>query len=70
MTGKSLYWDASYEIVLALIDAYPDVDVDSVGIQQLYQMVIGLPDFADEPSLANDSILNDLLREWYEENTI
>ena len=67
MSEKSLYWDASYEIVMALNEAYPTIDIDDVGTQQLYQMIIELPNFEDDPALVNDGILNDILREWYEE---
>jgi FeS assembly protein IscX len=62
-----LYWDSTFEIALALIAAYPDVDLDDVGLEQLYQWVIALQDFADEPALANEAILTDILREWFEE---
>lgn len=65
--GNPLYWDSSYEIVLQLIELYPEVDVETVGTDQLYRWVIALPDFVDEPELANEGILNDILREWYEE---
>lgn len=72
MTGansqfNALYWEASYEIVLALMEAYTDVDLDCVGLDQLHQWIVALPDFADDPDLANEQILNDILREWYEE---
>lgn len=67
MDGKLLYWDASLEIIFALQEAHPDVDVDSVGIEELYCWIIELPNFADDPELANDGILMDILREWYEE---
>lgn len=67
MDVNPIYWDSSYEIVLRLIDAYPNVDVETVGTRQLYEWVVALPDFADDPSLANEGILNDILREWYEE---
>jgi FeS assembly protein IscX len=62
-----LYWDSSYEIVLSLIATHHDLDVEQVGIEQLYQLIIALPNFADDPALANDGILNEILREWYEE---
>ncbi len=64
---NALYWEGSYEIVLALIDAHADVDIETVGLDQLFRWIITLPNFADDPSLANDSILKDILREWYEE---
>ncbi|MGJ3240519.1 MAG: Fe-S cluster assembly protein IscX [Anaerolineae bacterium] len=69
MSEKALYWDASYEIVLALIEAYPTMNLDHIGLTQLNQMIISLPNFEDDPTLVNDGILNDILREWYEENT-
>ncbi len=64
---QPLYWEATYEIVLALIEQYPDTDLDQVGIEQLNRWVISLPGFADEPALANEAILMEILREWYEE---
>ncbi|MCL4250195.1 MAG: Fe-S cluster assembly protein IscX [Anaerolineae bacterium] len=66
-SANALYWEASYEIVLNLIEAYPDADLDSIGLQQLQQYIVALPNFADDPELANDGILSEILREWYEE---
>ena len=67
MSDNVLSWDASYEIILALMEAYPNIDVESVGTEQLRQMVIGLPNFIDDPALMYDGLLDDILREWYEE---
>lgn len=67
MEGTPLYWESSYEIVQNLIEDHPQVDVEAVGTQELYQWIIELPHFADDPSLVNEGILNDILREWYEE---
>lgn len=64
-----LYWEASYEIVLALMEAYPDINIETVGMEQLKTMVIDLPNFADDPDIVNDGILKDILREWYEETS-
>jgi FeS assembly protein IscX len=64
----NLNWDATYEIVLSLKEAHPDIEVDSLGLEQLFQYIIALPNFADDPALANDGILNEILREWYEED--
>lgn len=64
---NGLYWDASYAIALALMEAHPDVDPDTVGIEQLYNWVVALPNFADDPALAHEALLVQLLREWYEE---
>lgn len=64
-----LTWDATYEIALALAEAYPDTDLETVGTEQIYAWVIALPDFGDEPALANEAILTAILREWYEETS-
>lgn len=65
----TLDWDASYEIIRALRRRYPDVDVNDVGLQQLKAMIITLPNFVDDPTLAHDALLSEILREWYEEAT-
>ena len=68
MNQGALFWENSYEIVLALMELYPDVEIDTVGIEQLRQWIIALPNFADDPDIVTDAILNDILREWYEES--
>lgn len=65
--SHKFYWDSTYEIVLSLIETHPDADLDAMGLQQLNQLIVALPDFADDPELANDGILTEILREWYEE---
>ncbi len=65
--SNPLYWESSYEIVLCLMELYPQIDVEQVGTEQLYRWIIALPEFADDPSLVNEGILRDILREWYEE---
>ncbi len=62
-----LYWDASYEIVLALMDHYPNAELDDLGLDELSRRIIALPAFADDPDLVNDAILKEILRDWYEE---
>lgn len=62
-----LTWDASFEVALALRDAHPDVDLDTVSTGQLYEWVLALPEFGEEPELANENLLVAILREWYEE---
>lgn len=68
--NNPLYWESSYEIVLSLQAHYPEMDVESVGLQQLQEMIVALPGFADDPALANDVLLADILREWYEETDV
>lgn len=62
-----LYWEANYEIVLALRERYPHVLLEELGIEELHRMIVTLPQFADEPNLGNEAILQAILCEWYEE---
>jgi len=62
-----LYWEASYEIVLSLLHHYPAANLDSLGLDELQHMIVALPGFADDPALANDEMLVEILREYYEE---
>lgn len=62
-----LTWESSYEIVLQLMEQHPNADVNEIGLDQLMNWIVALPDFADDPALANEGILQDILREWYEE---
>ena len=64
---EPLYWEATYAIAMRLREEYAWVDPTEVGTEQLLEMILGLPDFADEPILANKELLADILRVWYEE---
>lgn len=64
---QSLYWDATYEIALALIARFPNEDLEEVSIIQVFEWVVALPNFMDDPELANDEILLSIYQEWYEE---
>lgn len=67
MVGDGLQWDSSYEIVLALMERYPNAELESIGLDELNRRIVNLPDFDDDPDLVNDAILNGILRDWYEE---
>jgi len=64
---EPLYWEASYEIVLGLMEHHPDADLEALGLRQMFEWIIALPGFADDPLLANDTLLTEIFREWYEE---
>ncbi|TAK12892.1 MAG: Fe-S assembly protein IscX [Anaerolineae bacterium] len=64
---QSLHWDAIYEIVLALKKRYPDEDLETVSLDQVFTWILALPGFEDDPELANDDILMAIYQEWYEE---
>lgn len=67
--ATELYWDATYAIATALLQRYPEVRPDSVGLHELALMVETLPNFVDDPALVNERILLDIQITWYEEAT-
>jgi len=62
-----LYWDAIYEIVLALRAKFPVQELESVSLGDIFNWTTALPSFADDPELANDEILAAIYQEWFEE---
>lgn len=64
---SKLYWEATYAIVMALMDTHPDLSPEDVGLHELAQLVESLPGFADDPNLVTERILLDIQITWYEE---
>ena len=67
MSVEELYWDSSYAIARRLIAAHPGVDLSTVTLNMVYDWVLALPDFVDDPQLVNDDLLQAIYQEWYEE---
>ena len=67
---QPIYWEPTYEIVKALMSSYPTFNIEDIGYQQLLDMIVALPGFADDPAIASEELLRDILREWYEEATV
>lgn len=67
ISENSLTWDDSYAIVLALRSAHPQVDLEEVSLGMVYRWILELPDFIDEPRLANEGILASIYQDWFEE---
>ena len=47
-----LFWDATYAIVVSLLEHHPDLDPQFVGLDELAELVEALPGFQDEPAMA------------------
>jgi FeS assembly protein IscX len=60
-------WEDSYAIALRLKAKHPRVSVDQVSLRMIYDWTLELPEFEDDPVMANDEILMAILREWFEE---
>ena len=62
-----LFWDATFAIVVTLMEEHPNLDPQAVGLLELAEIVETLPGFCDDPDLANEQILVDIQSLWYEE---
>lgn len=60
-------WEATYAIALELKRKYKNVNIEEVTLGQIYNWTLQLPDFEDDPQLANDDILRAIYQDWYEE---
>lgn len=66
-TPPALFWEDTYAIVLALIQAHPNIDLEGVSLGMIYSWTVELPGFEDDRELANEEILESIYQEWYEE---
>ena len=55
--AESLNWEATYAVALALKATHPAVNLEDVSLQMIYRWTLELPEFEDDPGLANDDIL-------------
>jgi FeS assembly protein IscX len=60
-------WTDTYEIAMALVDAHPDLDPKGVRFTDLYQWVMALPGFDDDPKRCGEKILEAIQLAWMDE---
>ena len=60
-------WTDTVDIAIALAEKYPDVDPKSVRFTDLYQWVLGLEGFADDPKRCGEKILEGIQMAWIDE---
>lgn len=65
--AEALNWESIYAIALALKEAHPGVDMQNVSLQMIFNWTVTLPNFEDDPALANDDILAAIYQDWFEE---
>ncbi len=65
--AEPLTWESTYAIALALRREHPRAELVDISLRQIYHMVLKLPDFKDDPGLANDAILTEIYHDWLEE---
>jgi FeS assembly protein IscX len=64
---EELYWDGAFAIARRLMAVQPNADLNEITLNMIYNWTIALPEFKDDPALANDELLEAIYQEWYEE---
>ena len=59
-------WNDTAELVKSLEEHYVDEDIATLRINELYDLILGLPDFEDDPDEVTDSLLESILECWIE----
>ncbi len=60
-------WDDSFAIAQQLAKSKPRINLEEVSLLMIFHWTLDLPDFKDDPELANDDILAAIYQEWFEE---
>jgi FeS assembly protein IscX len=60
-------WTDTREIAIALAEAHPDQDPEAVNFVDLYQWVLALPGFDDDPRRCGEKILEAIQMTWIDE---
>jgi FeS assembly protein IscX len=60
-------WTDTQDIAIALAEKYPDADPTKVRFTDLYQQVLGLPGFSDDPKRCGEKILEAIQMAWIDE---
>jgi FeS assembly protein IscX len=65
--SDSLNWEASYALARELRLRHPSVDLVEVSLEMVFNWVLAIPGFDDDPELANEEVLLDIYQDWLEE---
>ena len=61
-------WTDTLDIAIALTEKYPQTDPNAVRFTDLYQWVLGLPGFDDDPKRCGEKILEAIQMAWIDES--
>jgi len=60
-------WTDTLDIAIALSEKYPDQDPSKLRFTELFQQVLGLDGFDDDPKRCGEKILEAIQMAWIEE---
>jgi FeS assembly protein IscX len=60
-------WTDTQDIAIALVEAHPQVDPKAVRFTDLFNWVVALPGFDDDPKRCGEKILEAIQMAWIDE---
>lgn len=63
----AMRWTDTLEIAIALAEAHPDVDPETVRFTDLRRWVMALPGFDDDPARSGEKILEAIQQAWIDD---
>lgn len=60
-------WTDINDIAIELSETHPDIDPTQVNFMDLMNLVLQLPDFADDPKHCGEKILEAIQQAWMDE---
>lgn len=63
-----MHWTDSQRIAEALYDKHPDIDPKTIRFTDLYQWILHLEGFQDDPNKCGEKILEAIQLAWIEES--
>ena len=65
-----LTWDDTYSIALSLCELHPNVCFEEVSLNIILEWTLQLPEFQDDPEMANEEVLLAIFQDWFEEKIV
>ena len=63
-----MHWTDSQRIAEALYDKHPDINPKTIRFTDLYQWILALEGFQDDPNKCGEKILEAIQLAWIEES--
>jgi len=60
-------WTDSLDIAIALYDKFPELDPKTIRFTDLYQWILDLEEFDDDPNKCGEKILEAIQLAWIDE---
>ncbi len=61
-----MQWNEIVHIIEGLEEQHPEIEIEDLTLNDLYDLILDLTDFSDDPANVNDKLLKKILEQWNE----